>query len=128
MKTNKIIRSQRFTLRLSDAEHNTLEKLEKVLGLSRSEIFRIRVFGKSQRMLVNTVEIMNVLDKTGEEIGRCRDNLSQLTQLANTLRKKGTLHTAMLSDLTPLLKEYNVLQRRLERSVRQLIRYIIDQV
>ena len=128
MKTNKIIRSRRFTLRLSDAEHKTLEKLEKVLGLSRAEIFRIRVFGNSQRMLVNTVEIMNVLDKTGEEIGRCRDNLSQLTQLANTLRKKGALHTAMLSDLTPLLKEYNVLQRRLERSVRQLIRYIIDQV
>lgn len=120
-------RTQRFELRLSEAERSQFLELEKALGLSRADIVRIRVLQHSKRMLVNTTEVMKLLDSIGTEIGRSGNNINQLAKHANTLRQQGMLHAALISDLIPLLTEYVRLQRELEQSIRQLIRLIRGQ-
>ncbi len=120
-------RTRRFELRLSEAERTQFLELEKALGLSRADIVRIRVLQHSKKMLVNTTEIMRLLDGIGTEIGRSGNNINQLAKHANTLRQQGMLHAVLISDLIPLLTEYVRLQRELEQSIRQLIRLIRGQ-
>ncbi len=120
-------RTRRFELRLSEAERSQFLELEKALGLSRADIVRIRVLQHSKRMLVNTTEVMKLLDSIGTEIGRSGNNINQLAKHANILRQQGMLHVALISDLIPLLTEYVRLQRELEQSIRQLIRLIRGQ-
>ncbi|QQD14385.1 hypothetical protein [Sphingobacterium sp. UDSM-2020] len=120
-------RSRRFELRLSEAERTQFLDLEKSLGLSRADIVRIRVLQNSKKMLVNTTEIMKLLDSIGTEIGRSGNNINQLAKHVNTLQQQGMFHSALIRDLAPLLTEYIRLQRRLEQSIRQLIRLIRGQ-
>lgn len=120
-------RTRRFELRLSEAERAQFLELEKVLGLSRADVVRIRVLQHSKKMLVNTTEIMKLLDSIGTEIGRSGNNINQLAKHANTLGQQGMLHSNLMRDLTSLLTEYISLQRRLEQSFRQLIRLIRGQ-
>src|SRR5690606_1498862 len=117
-------RTRRFELRLSEAERAQFLELEKALGLSRADIVRIRVLQHSKKMLVNTTEIMKLLDGIGTEIGRSGNNINQLAKHANTLGQQGILHSTVIRDLAPLLTEYIRLQRKLEQSIRQLIRLI----
>lgn len=121
-------RNRRFELRLSEAERTQFLELEKALGLSRADIVRIRVLQHSKKMLVNTTEIMKLLDSIGTEIGRSGNNINQLAKHANTLHQQGMLHSTIMRDFAPLLTEYIRLQRRLEQSIRQLIRVIRGQV
>ena len=135
MKSNKVNRksvrheqrNRRFELRLSEAERTQFLDLEKSLGLSRADIVRIRVLQHSNKMLVNTTEIMKLLDSIGTEIGPSGNNINQLAKHANTLWQQGLLHPALIHDLSILLTEYISLQRRLEQSIRQLIRLIRGQ-
>lgn len=120
-------RSRRFELRLSEAERAQFLELEKALGLSRADIVRIRVLQHSKKMLVNTTEIMKLLDSIGAEIGRSGNNINQLARHANTLQQQGMLHAVLIRDLIPLLTEYVRLQRELEQSIRRLIRLIRGQ-
>ncbi|WP_166333041.1 plasmid mobilization relaxosome protein MobC [Sphingobacterium chungjuense] len=120
-------RTRRFELRLSEAERAQFLELEKALGLSRADIVRIRVLQHSKKMLVNTTEIMKLLDGIGTQIGRSGNNINQLAKHANTLRQQGMLHSVIMRDLAPLLTEYISLQRKLEQSVRRLIRLMRGQ-
>ncbi len=120
-------RTQRFELRLSEAERTQFLELEKALGISRADIVRIRVLQHSKKMLVNTTEIMKLLDSIGTEIGRSGNNINQLAKHANILQQQGMLHDILIRDLIPLLTEYVRLQRELEQSIRQLIRLIRGQ-
>ncbi|MCC2598289.1 hypothetical protein [Sphingobacterium sp. FBM7-1] len=120
-------RTRRFELRLSEAERAQFLELEKALGLSRADIVRIRVLQHSKKMLVNTTEIMKLLDGIGTQIGRSGNNINQLAKHANTLQQQGMLHSTLIRDLAPLLTEYIRLQRKLEQSIRRLIRLIRGQ-
>ena len=121
-------RNRRFELRLSEGERAQFLELEKALGLSRADIVRIRVLQHSKKMLVNTTEIMKLLDDIGTEIGRSGNNINQLAKHANTLGQQGILHSTVIRDLAPLLTEYIRLQRKLEQAIRQLIRLIRGQI
>ncbi len=120
-------RTRRFELRLSEAERAQFLDLENALGLSRADIVRVRVLQHSKKMLVNTTEIMKLLDSIGAEIGRSGNNINQLAKHANTLQQQGMLHSNLIRDLAQLLTEYIGLQRKLEQSIRQLIRLIRGQ-
>ncbi|MBL1410080.1 plasmid mobilization relaxosome protein MobC [Sphingobacterium faecale] len=112
---------------MSEAERAQFLELEKELGLSRADIVRIRVLQHSKKMLVNTTEIMKLLDSIGTEIGRSGNNINQLAKHANILQQQGMLRAVLIRDLIPLLTEYVRLQRELEQSIRQLIRLIRGQ-
>ena len=120
-------RTRRFELRLSEAERGQFLELEKSLGISRADIVRIRVLQHSKRMLVNTSEMMKLLDSIGTELGRSGNNINQLARHANTFQRQGILGAALIHDLTPLLGEHIRIQRELEKSFRKLIRLIRGQ-
>ncbi|WP_161805879.1 plasmid mobilization relaxosome protein MobC [Pedobacter sp. Hv1] len=96
--------------------------MEKYLGITRSDIVRIRVLQNSQGMLINTKELMKVLDSTGAELGRAGNNINQLARHANVLAKQGMLNQDIALEFNNLLGNYITVQQELEKTLRQLIR------
>ena len=113
---------RRFELRLSEQELKQFLELEKSLGISRSDIVRIRVLKNAANMLVNAKELMKKLDATGAELGRSGNNINQLARHANILHKQGLLSQSIATEFNSLLGEYIALQQELERVIRQIIR------
>lgn len=122
--TGHVQRPRRFELRLSDEEHAQFLELEKALGMNRADIVRIWVLQHSKKMLVNTTEIMKLLDSTGTEIGRSGNKINKMAKQANILQQQGILQPSLIRDLATLFTEYIQLQRRLERTFRYLLRLI----
>lgn len=117
-----LTKTRRFELRLSEGELQQFLELERFLGISRSDIVRIRVLKNSQGILINTKELMKVLDSTGAELGRAGNNINQLARHANVLAKQGILNHEIISEFNILLTSYISVQQELEKIMRQLIR------
>lgn len=117
-----LAKTRRFELRLSEGELQQFLELERFLGISRSDIVRIRVLKNSQGILINTKELMKVLDSTGAELGRAGNNINQLARHANVLAKQGILNHEIISEFNILLTSYISVQQELEKIMRQLIR------
>lgn len=113
---------RRFELRLSEQELKQFLELEKSLGISRSDIVRIRVLKNATNMLVNAKELMKKLDVTGAELGRSGNNINQLARHANILHKQGLLSQSIATEFNSLLGEYITIQQELEKVIRQIIR------
>lgn len=117
-----LTKTRRFELRLSEVELQQFLELERFLGISRSDIVRIRVLKNSQGILINTKELMKVLDSTGAELGRAGNNINQLARHANGLAKQRMLNHEIISEFNILLTSYISVQQELEKIMRQLIR------
>jgi cation transport regulator ChaC len=113
---------RRFELRLSEQELKQFLELEKSLGISRSDIVRIRVLKNATNMLLNVKELMKKLDSIGAELGRSGNNINQLARHANILHKQGLLSQSIATEFNSLLGEYITIQQELEKVIRQIIR------
>jgi len=116
------LKTRRFGLRLSEQEEQQFLELEKALGLSRADIFRIRVLKDSAKMLVNSKELLQQLDAVGSELGRSGNNINQLAKHANILHKQGLLNVTIVTEFSCLLGRHIDVQRDLEKNIRQIIR------
>jgi len=119
---------RRFELRLSEQELMQFLELEKSLGISRSDIVRIRVLKNAANMLTNTKELMKRLDNIGAELGRSGNNINQLAKHANILQKQGLLNQSVATEFTSLLGGYITVQQELEKNIRQIIRLMKGQL
>ncbi|WP_316786581.1 plasmid mobilization relaxosome protein MobC [Pedobacter frigiditerrae] len=119
---------RRFELRLSDQEMMQFLELEKSLGISRSDIVRIRVLKNAVNMLTNTKELMKKLDAIGAELGRSGNNINQLAKHANILQKQGLLNQSVATEFASLLGGYVTVQQELEKNIRQIIRLMKGQL
>ena len=119
---------RRFELRLSEQELMQFLELEKSLGISRSDIVRIRVLKNADNMLTNTKELMKNLDGIGAELGRSGNNINQLAKHANILQKQGLLSQSVAREFTSLLGGYITVQQELEKNIRQIIRLMKGQL
>ncbi len=119
---------RRFELRLSEQELIQFLELEKSLGISRSDIVRIRVLKNADNMLTNTKELMKKLDGIGAELGRSGNNINQLAKHANILQKQGLLSQSVATEFTSLLGGYIIVQQELEKNIRQIIRLMKGQL
>lgn len=119
---------RRFELRLSEQELMQFLELEKSLGISRSDIVRIRVLKNAANMLTNTKELMKKLDSIGAELGRSGNNINQLAKHANILQKQGLLSQSVATEFTSLLGGYITVQQELEKNIRQIIRLMKGQL
>lgn len=119
---------RRFELRLSEQELMQFLELEKSLGISRSDIVRIRVLKNAANMLTNTKELMKKLDAIGAELGRSGNNINQLAKHANILQKQGLLSQSLTTEFTSLLGDYITVQQELEKNIRQIIRLMKGQL
>lgn len=119
---------RRFELRLSEQELMQFLELEKSLGISRSDIVRIRVLKNAANMLTNTKELMKKLDAIGAELGRSGNNINQLAKHANILQKQGLLSQSVATEFTSLLGGYITVQQELEKNIRQIVRLMKGQL
>lgn len=114
-------RIKRFELRLTE-EADTLLKFEKQLGVSRTELIRLRVLQNTNTVLINAKGLLKILDTLGEEMGRCGNNINQLSRHANVLNKQGLLTESVVRDFNELFGKYIKSQQDIEKVLRQLIR------
>jgi Bacterial mobilisation protein (MobC). len=114
-------RTRRFEMRLTEAEHARLSKMERTLGMNRADIVRHRVFGRTAQVADARI-LMKQLDGLGAELGRAGNNVNQLARHANTLNRLGSLTPAALAGIDGALGNYAEVQRQIERQLRRLIR------
>ena len=117
---------RRFELRLSEQELKQFLELENSLGISRSDIVRIRVLKNAANMLLNAKELMKKMDAIGTELGRSGNNINQLARHANILHKQSLLSQSVVIEFNSLLGSYIVTQQELEKIIRQIIRLMKD--
>jgi hypothetical protein len=114
--------TRRFEIRLSEAEFTGLLAMEREFGISRTDIFRQRVFRPGFKPVTDRPAILQRLDSVGAAVGRLGNNINQLARHANELRllDKPALH--VLDAFLPLFDSYISNQREIEKLLRQLLR------
>lgn len=115
-------RSKKIDARFTLEEYVEIVALEKALGISKTEIIRIRVLNQSAQLVVNAREMLLALDAVGAELGRVGNNINQLARYANTLDKRGLLSPQILERFNLLFEQYIQVQLSLEVVLRKIIR------
>ena len=114
-------RGRRFEMRLTEAEHAALQEMERSLGMTRAEIVRHRVFGRTTQVADARI-LMKQLDGLGAELGRSGNNVNQLARHVNMLNRMGSLTPVALAGMDGTLGNYTEVQRQIELQLRRLIR------
>ena len=117
-------RTKRFEVRLTEDEFSQLLSLEKQLGISRTEIIRVRGLHNLPKILIDAKRVITLLDNIGSELGRSGNNINQLARHANTLNNRGLLTEATVIEFNRLFRDYVRIRNDTEKSLRQLIRLI----
>lgn len=120
MKSGK--RTKKIDARFTEEEYLLIQDLEKTLGISKTEIIRIRVLNRSANLVVDTKAMIGQLDTVGAELGRVGNNINQLAKYANTLNKRGLLSAQIIERFNQLFYDYIAVQQLLEAALRKIIR------
>ncbi|SIP96158.1 mobilisation protein (MobC) [Mucilaginibacter lappiensis] len=115
-------RSKRIIARFTEDEYNDVAELEKQLGITKTDLIRIRVLSGVKEIVINSRELIQHLDKVGAELGRIGNNINQLAKHANTLKLQGALNPVTISKFNALFEDYIKVQQLLEISLRKIIR------
>lgn len=120
MKSGK--RIKKIDARFTEEEFNSIVTLEKVLGIRRTELIRMRVLKDSAQLVINARDLMQCLDAVGADMGRVGNNINQLSRYAHTLNKRGALSPQIIERFNLLFREYITVQQNLEVALRKVIR------
>lgn len=115
-------RSKKIDARFTEDEYKLILELEKELGISKTELVRMRVLNNAGNIVVNARELLKHLDSIGAEMGRSGNNINQLARHANTLKLQGALSPEVVSKYNELLDGYIKIQHMLEVALRRIIR------
>ena len=115
-------RVKKIDARFTQTEYELVLAMEKTLGISKTELVRLRLLNGSERMLMNTRELIGQMDVLGAEMGRIGNNINQLAKHANIMRFNGEIPVYVAEKFNALFEEYLDSQRRLEVLFRKLIR------
>ena len=115
-------RVKKIDARFTQTEYELVLGMEKTLGISKTELVRLRLLNGSERMLMNTRELIGQLDIIGAEMGRIGNNINQLAKHAHIMRLNGEMPIYVAEKFNALFEEYLDSQRRLEVVFRKLIR------
>jgi hypothetical protein len=118
-KRTKIIKAK-----LTEDEFNQVLAIEKLLGINRMELIRMRVLHQSQKVLINGTTLLKQLDLLGAEMGRSGNNINQLARHANVLNHHGLLTGSVVVEFNGLLRDYIQIRGDTEKTLRQIIRLI----
>lgn len=115
-------RTKKIDVRFTPNEYLVIERLEKELGISRTELIRKRTLDQGDVILVNAKELIASLDFLGAEMNRIGNNINQLARHANSLNLRGALEPSVVDEFNRLFSEYLGLQQQLQASLRSVIR------
>jgi len=118
-------RSFKIDVRFTEAEYRQVERLEKELGLRKTDLVRRKLLNEGKGLAVNAAELMKRLDAVSLELSRSGNNINQLTRYANRLQKRGLLSVTVIDEYLQLLRGHEIQQVELARLFRKLIRALI---
>ena len=117
-------RTKKIDVRFTEDEYKIVEKLEITLGVTKTDLVRMRLLENAPAVIVNAKELITAVDAIGTELGRCGNNINQLAKYANILQKKGRCDSSVIDQLNGLLAGYLERQEQLEITLRHVIRAI----
>lgn len=115
-------RSKKIDARFTEEEYQLIVAMEAELGISKTELVRMRLLNDAARIVINSKELLKHLDSIGAEMGRSGNNINQLARHANTLKLQGALSPAVASKFTTLLEGHISICQALEAALRKIIR------
>lgn len=120
LKTGK--RSKKIDVRFTEEEYQAIITLEKQLGISKTDIIRMRLLESLPSVIINARELIGLLDNIGAEMNRAGNNINQLARHANILNKQGLLSEQIILKNNELLENWISNQQNLEKALRKIIR------
>lgn len=115
-------RTKFINVRFTVDEYSEVTELEKELGISKTELIRVRILSDAKKTVINARTLIKYLDSVGAEMGRIGNNINQLAKHANTLNLQGATDPVIIEQFNQLFKEYIHSQQQLEVSLRKIIR------
>ena len=115
-------RTKFINVRFTEDEYKDVAALEKQLGITKTDLIRIRVLSDSKNTVINAKELIHHLDKVGAELGKVGNNINQLAKHANILKLQGGLNQRVVTEFDTLFADYIKVQQLLEISLRKIIR------
>ena len=118
-------RTKKIIVRFTEDEYKLVLEMERVLGLTKSELVRSKLLTGSAALVINAKELIAELAIIGAEMNREGNNINQLARHANTLRLQGRLGADVVSHFIRLMDAHLENQQKLEVSLRKVIRSLI---
>jgi len=115
-------RVRKIDARFTQTEYDLVLAMETTLGITKTELVRVRLLNGSERMLLNTRELISQMDVIGAEMGRIGNNINQLAKHAHIMRLSGEMPVYIAEKFNALFEDYLDSQRRLEVVFRKIIR------
>lgn len=115
-------RTRFVNVRFTEDEFKDIVELEQQLGISRTELIRMRVLADSHKIIINSRVLIKHLDNAGAEMGRIGNNINQLAKHANVLSLKGQLDPLVINRFNNLFNDYIKVQQAMEAAFRKIIR------
>lgn len=117
-------RSKKIDARFTESEYAQILALENVLGISKTEIIRVRALSGTTQLVINAREMIAQLDHIGAELARVGNNINQLAKYANSLQKRGMLSEQIVERFNLLFQQHIKIQLDLETALRKIIRQL----
>jgi hypothetical protein len=115
-------RTRFINVRFTEDEYKEITELEKELGVSRTELIRMRILSDAKKIVIDSKELIKYLDSAGAEMGRIGNNINQLAKHANILKLQGALSPAIVKQFNLLFEEYIQVKQRFDAALRKIIR------
>lgn len=115
-------RTKFINVRFTEREYEEVSTLEKELGISKTDLIRMRILSDAKKIVVNSRDLIKYLDSAGAEMGCIGNNINQLAKHANTLKLKGALNPGIIEHFNLLFEEYIRVQQQFEIALRKIIR------
>lgn len=120
METGK--RIKKIDARFTQEEYDCILAMEKTLGVSKTELVRMRVLKDSGILVINAREMLQRVDALGTELGHIGNNINQLARYANVLNKRGVLSPQVITRFNQVMSNYSSNQQQMEVIFRKIIR------
>lgn len=120
LKTGK--RIKKIDARFTEDEYAQVIALEKELGVSKTELVRMRLLNDAGQTVINSRELLRHLDEVGAEMARTGNNINQLARHANILKLQGSLNPSVAARFNELLEAWIQIQQALEIALRRIIK------
>lgn len=114
-------RIKKIDVRFTEDEFSKILALERAMGVSKTELVRMRILNDADRIALNAKEMLRQLDGIGAELGRSGNNINQLARHANTLKLKGSVPPSVITHFNTLLEGYIAKQQKLASALRKII-------
>jgi hypothetical protein len=115
-------RIKKIDVRFTEQEYNVVLELEKTLGISKTELVRVRLLNDAANMVINAKDLINHFDQIGAELGKSGNNINQLARYVNMLINKQVLSPVAAERFNLLFAQYLENQRLLEAALRKVMR------